>query len=220
MTGLSDYSAEAQLNWLTGKLAVPALPTVYLALFTAAGTDDGSGFTEPAGASYARVATSPADWSAASGTGPSGNQNGGAFVFPTPTEDWGSVLAFGLYDQQVGGNLLFSSFLGGFRWQPAYVAQGTPGTFNVSAHGFIIGDKLIFSTEICGHAPALSQSNLNGLLTVAHAPTADTFDVTSGGGVVNVSASGGGTVLKVAVQSVLAGITVSFAAGNLTLLAA
>jgi hypothetical protein len=132
MVGLTDRSADSQLDWLTGKTDMPALPTVYLALFTAVGTDSGSGFTEPVGASYARVSTAPGDWVAASGSGPSGNSNGNAFVFATAQEDWGSCIAFGLYDAEVGGNLLFWTFLGGFRWQPAYVTQGS-STFRTRA---------------------------------------------------------------------------------------
>ena len=55
MTGLSDYTAGYQLNWITGQLATPALPSVWLALFTTAPADAGTGGTEVSGGSYARV---------------------------------------------------------------------------------------------------------------------------------------------------------------------
>jgi hypothetical protein len=57
MTGLTDYSSNNVLNWLTGRIKMPNLPAVYLALFTAVGTDAGTGFTEvsTAGTAYARV---------------------------------------------------------------------------------------------------------------------------------------------------------------------
>ena len=55
MTGVSNYSADYMLNWLSGSLAMPAAPSVYLAMFTGVGTDAGSGFTEVTGGSYARV---------------------------------------------------------------------------------------------------------------------------------------------------------------------
>lgn len=55
MTGLTDYSAKNVLNYLTGQIAMPALPAVYLALYTGVGTDAGSGFTEVSGGAYARV---------------------------------------------------------------------------------------------------------------------------------------------------------------------
>lgn len=56
MAGLSDYSADNVLNYLTGSLAMPALPSVWLALFTASPTSDaGTGGTEVSGGAYARV---------------------------------------------------------------------------------------------------------------------------------------------------------------------
>jgi hypothetical protein len=55
MSGLSDYSADNVMNYLTGQLAMPALPSVWLALFTTAPTSDaGTGGTEVSGGAYAR----------------------------------------------------------------------------------------------------------------------------------------------------------------------
>lgn len=55
MPGLSDYSAQNLLDWASGQDAMPALPDVWLALFTTAPQDSGSGGTEVSGGSYARV---------------------------------------------------------------------------------------------------------------------------------------------------------------------
>ncbi len=55
MTGLTNYTAQNLLNYITGQTAEPALPAVWLALFTASGSDDGTGFTEVTGGSYARL---------------------------------------------------------------------------------------------------------------------------------------------------------------------
>jgi len=55
MTGLSDYTAKNHLNYLAGAAAMPAMPASYLALFTAAGVDAGTGFTEVSGGAYART---------------------------------------------------------------------------------------------------------------------------------------------------------------------
>jgi hypothetical protein len=55
MTGLSTYTAQNLLNYITGQTAEPVLPSVWLALFTASGSDDGTGFTEVTGGSYARL---------------------------------------------------------------------------------------------------------------------------------------------------------------------
>lgn len=57
MTGLSNYTGFNELNYITGQVAQPAVPSVWLALFTAVGTDAGTGFTEvsTSGTAYARV---------------------------------------------------------------------------------------------------------------------------------------------------------------------
>lgn len=56
MPGLSDYTAQHQLDWLTGGAAFPALPSVWIGLFTAMPTSDaGTGGTEVTGGSYARL---------------------------------------------------------------------------------------------------------------------------------------------------------------------
>ena len=40
MPGYGDYTAESVLNWITGQIPMPALPSVWLALFTVAPTAD------------------------------------------------------------------------------------------------------------------------------------------------------------------------------------
>lgn len=56
MAGLSDYSAQAVLNWEAGVQPMPSLSNRFLALFTTAPTSDaGTGGTEVSGGSYARV---------------------------------------------------------------------------------------------------------------------------------------------------------------------
>lgn len=70
--GMSDYSAQNMLNYITGQLTVPALPAVFLALFTTAPTSDaGTGGTEVTGGSYARVQVAGA--ATTNGTTASGN---------------------------------------------------------------------------------------------------------------------------------------------------
>jgi hypothetical protein len=71
MTGFTDYSGKGIANWMTGQVAMPALPAVYLALFTAVGVDAGTGFTEVTGGAYARVQV--AGSAATNGTTAAGN---------------------------------------------------------------------------------------------------------------------------------------------------
>lgn len=56
MAGLSDYAAQAAVNWATGAKAFPAYGPRFLALLTTAFTSDaGTGGTEVSGGAYARV---------------------------------------------------------------------------------------------------------------------------------------------------------------------
>ena len=57
MAGATDYTASNILNYITGQITVPALPSVWIGLFTTAPTSDlaTTGATEVSGGSYARV---------------------------------------------------------------------------------------------------------------------------------------------------------------------
>lgn len=215
MTGYSDYSAQNSLNYIVGKTAIPALPTAYVALFTAVGTDAGTGFTEVTGGSYARVATSGATWNAASGSAPSSITNAAAITYSTATANWGTVIAFGLYDALTVGNLLAWDYLGNFSWLPATVSLASPAVLTVKAHGYSAADPIIFSTEYGGTAPTFSQSNFTGVLSVV-SPATDTFTVTNSATAVNTSSTGSGMVRKIVQQSIPSGVQASFAIGAMT----
>ena len=73
-------------------------PTLYVALFTTATADDGTG-TEVTGGSYARqtmTMTTTGDTSS----------NSAAVEFPTATASWGTVTHMAVYDAVSGGNML------------------------------------------------------------------------------------------------------------------
>lgn len=86
----------------TASFTKPA--ALYVALFTVAPGEDGTGGTEVAGGSYARVQKDPGDanWDR---TG-SVVANALEITFPAPTADWGSIVAFGIYDAATSGNYL------------------------------------------------------------------------------------------------------------------
>ena len=213
MVGMSDYTAKKVLDHIVGKTAMGTLPTGYVALFTAVGADDGTGFTEVSGGSYARKTTAGSDWNAASGSSPSSNSNTNALAYPTPTADWGSVIAFGIYDALTGGNLLAWDYLGNYAWLPCEVSSASPGAITAKGHGYSAGDKVAFTTEFGGTAPSFSQGNFTGLLTVV-SPTTDTFTVTNGATAVNTSSTGSGMIRKVAAQSLPTGVVATFAGGT------
>jgi hypothetical protein len=213
MTGFTDYHADHVLDYSTGKTAMPTLPTVYIALFTAVGSDAGTGFTEVSGGSYARAATAGADWNAAGSSAPSKTSNVNPVTFITASGGWGTVIALGAYDALTSGNLLWWDYLGSFNWLPCTVSAASPGIITAPAHGLIVADTIVFSTEYGGGAPSFSASNFTGLLAVAHRAT-DTLDVTNSATQVNTSSTGSGMIRKVAATSIVSGNQASFAGGS------
>lgn len=111
MADMTDYLENELIKHLfrTGSFTKPA--DIYIALYTSATSDDGTG-TEVTGGSYARVQVSPADanWDATSGTDGK-TANTGAVTFPAPTANWGTVTHFAILDASTAGNMLFHSAL-------------------------------------------------------------------------------------------------------------
>lgn len=98
--------------WLrAAPIAAPA--TVYCALFLVAPPNPGAAPTEVAGNGYARQIIT-------FGVPVNGQcSNLADLLFPTDvTADWGTVVAFGVYDAPSGGNLLYYANLS----SPRYVA--------------------------------------------------------------------------------------------------
>jgi hypothetical protein len=202
-----------------GKTAIYPLPTTYIALFTVAGLDAGTGFTECAGGAYARVPTTGASWNVASGSSPSTISNATPLTFAISTADWGTVVAFGLYDAVSAGNLLAWDFFGSYSWQPTEVTAASPALLQASRHGYLVGDTVVFSTEYGGSSPTFLQSSLTGALLVTN-PLTDSFSVTNGGQAVNTNTSGNGMVRKVASQHIISGVQPTFPASSLVITAA
>jgi hypothetical protein len=118
MAGLTDTEENGIIDWyLRGQAKTPPA-TVYVALFTVAPNDAGSGGTEVSGGSYARVAvtSSMANWAGTQGagttvasTGSGGTtSNNNAITFPAPTANWGTVVAAALMSASSGGTMLAS----------------------------------------------------------------------------------------------------------------
>jgi hypothetical protein len=80
--------------------------TWYLGLSTTTPADDGTGFTEPAGGSYARVALTNNSTNFPAASSPGGittKSNGAKFTFPNPTGNWGQVTHYGFFTASSGG---------------------------------------------------------------------------------------------------------------------
>lgn len=97
----SDYAENKVIDHLNGKTSF-TMPSVWVALFTAAPSDSGGG-TEVSGGSYARKSTAGADWNAAS-AGSASNAN--AITFVTATGSWGTATHFATFDASTAGNML------------------------------------------------------------------------------------------------------------------
>ena len=100
MAGFSDYYENTIINHLLRNQAFTPPATIYVALFTTAPADDGTGSVEVSGGAYARqtVTLSAAALGATS--------NSADITYPTATANWGTVVAAGLFDALTVGNLL------------------------------------------------------------------------------------------------------------------
>ena len=104
MPGKSHAYSDAVLNVLNGN-NLPGV-TPYVALFSAAPGDDGSAGTELTGSAYARQAiTFGAPAPAAGNAQQVANTNN--IQFGPAASDWLQAVAFGLFDAQTNGNLLY-----------------------------------------------------------------------------------------------------------------
>lgn len=103
MAGKTNVLEGALLNHIFRATAYTAPTTVYVGLFTTAPSDAGTGGTEVTGGSYARasVVSSTGNWAAPSGT-PRQISNAGVITFATPSADWGTVTAIGLFSSLAG----------------------------------------------------------------------------------------------------------------------
>lgn len=244
MAGLSDYLAKPFLNFFTGEgTAAPFTgathPTAYIGLFTAVGatpdswTSGSPTMTEVTGGSYARVNATSAGFNASSGTMPSSITNSGAITFPQASANWGTVIAFGLFDASTAGDLLAWDYLGGYNWLPftcTSVSSGNgtvinaPGIASSYGGGFSSGSvPVVFDYEYGGTVPTSSQGLINTsspyyLLTAN--VSGDTFTVTNGGVAVTTSSTGSGMVRPIVAQTINSGVTASFASTALTIYAA
>ncbi len=124
----TDYTEAAVLEHLLGGVAFTAAAKQYVALYTVTPSDTGGG-TEVTGGDYARVevANNTTTWPTATGTNPTSKANGIAITFPTATASWGTVVAFGVFDDTaVTPNLLFYGTLGTSQSVPSGVTLSFP----------------------------------------------------------------------------------------------
>jgi len=145
MAGWSDNAELALLNLMFGGVtsSPPVLPpaaTQFIALFTMAPGDDGTGGTEVTAMGYSRllVPNTSATWKpAALVTVAPGNNlgtktNATAFVFPSATTNWGTIVAAGVFTAITGGTMIASGPV-----TPSMVI-GLVAVANIPVDGFVI----------------------------------------------------------------------------------
>jgi len=221
MSGLSDYSGRNLIDWLTGKDAMPSLPTAYLALITTAPSDANAGGVETDYPSYARKATAAGDWNAAAGSAPASATNAASIAFPTPTGDPSNnpVIGLAMYDAPTSGNLLAFDYLGAHDWQPFFA--NTTDIVSAKAHAFLANDRVVFTAEFGGVLPTgIVAGTIYHVIAANLATDAFSVSATQGGSAVDITATGSGMVRKVTPMNVNSGITPRFEAGALSLKAA
>jgi hypothetical protein len=102
---MSNYSGNKVLDAIFGAASLGAPGTYYAALFTAAPSGSGGG-TEVSGGSYSRfsITNNSTNFPAAIADVLS---NGTAWDFGTATGNWGTIVAWALFDASSGGNMWF-----------------------------------------------------------------------------------------------------------------
>jgi hypothetical protein len=96
----TNYLETQLLNHVLRNVSYASPTQPYVALYTVAPTETGGG-TEVSGGGYARQAvtfTAPA---------PDSVSNSTDVTFPIASADWGTIVAFGIFDAASGGNLLY-----------------------------------------------------------------------------------------------------------------
>jgi len=96
----TDYLETNLLNHVLRNTAYSSPTTIYVALFTVAPGETGGG-TEVTGGAYVREAVAF--------DAPVGGQvsNTADVLFPIATADWGTLVAFALFDASSAGNMLY-----------------------------------------------------------------------------------------------------------------
>lgn len=109
MAGLTTYGQQKILDYLLSATAFPNVAgPLFVALYTVTPTDAAASGTEVTGGAYARVSVTQnaTNWPAASAATPSVKASGTAFTFPTPTANWGVVVAWAILDASTAGNMV------------------------------------------------------------------------------------------------------------------
>ena len=218
MAAKADYLEQKILDYIFNDQAFAA-PQTFIALFTVAPADDGTGGTEVSGGAYARQevaengGVSPT-WDLAVTDAGSGGylvDSTHAITFPQASAAWGLVKAFGIYDAVTVGNLLYHGDLGD---NPnIFIGTSADDRINAIAHGYSDDDKVVFKATHGSLPTGISPATELYVIS----STTDDFQVslTEGGGAITITADGNGTVFFSRYKQIDIDDTFEFAIGDL-----
>lgn len=157
-----------------------------------------------------------------SGTAPSSVANNATINFAQANVDWGTVIAWGLFDGS--SNLLWWDFMGNYNWLPFEVAAGSSPIWNVKANAYSSNDPVVITAEYGGSLPSASTGTFtNYNINYVASPSTDSIQIDTVSGPATpcvLTSSGSGMIRKITKQSIPQGVTASFAASTLTLIVA
>jgi hypothetical protein len=212
----SDFLENKVLDHLYGNTPYTPPANYHLALFIVAPTDAGGG-TECSAGNYARkqIANNTTNFpNAVGGSKSIATQQD----FITANADWAPLatpaVAFGYFDQAApGGNLHHWGWLGSDPGR-IFTAETTGETLSVPGHSLIVNDVV---RVIAVPGSTLPGGLAAGTTYFVKTVSGDliTLSATLGGATIDITASGSGSIAKIAAKPILNGDTAQFPPGSL-----
>ncbi len=189
----------------------PSILQTYVGLFTAASDPEAGTFSEVAGAGtlYARQSSS---FGTQTPTGTMASTP--AITYPQAGQDWGTAIAFGLFDAAPtgSGNLLYWGYLGSAPVN--FASSGSDDLMVAPAHGMTNNDDFRIEATPGGSLPS---GIVAGTTYYIVSGTVDTFRVAaSQAGVPIDIGAGSGVAVSLTSRTIQADDTAEFADGAIT----
>lgn len=188
MAGLSDFTAENLLNYITGRTAFPSLPSVFLALYTTAPTSDsGTGSVEVSGTGYSRQQVAGSLTTSASAA------SGATVLSFASVPAWVTV---SMYANDTTSNVIPSNAV------VSAVTSGSDGTVTISTgttNTVASGSTIVFSAFAAasgssGTEPTVTPANITNNAIITFPQASESWGTVTSFGLFN--ASGGGNLLS------------------------
>lgn len=191
--------------------------TLFAALFTVVGADDGTGFTEVSGGAYARVAVTN---NATNFPSANPKQNANAITFPTATANWqtGSdrIRGMGFFTASSGGTLRSYGYLCD-QLVPIAVGLNTGDIVHAPGHSFVNGTAVVVWAPAGSTLPTGLATNTTYYVINVSGSNFQ-LSATVGGAAINITADGAMIIARDRSTVVNIGDTPSFSASGVSIL--